>query len=237
MSDPKQFTDRNSTPLSVTVEQGELIIRIGIETLEFCSRPENGGPLVKCKVDARRRLQFTKDVAYELERQEGDGTTPLAFLLDAMMIAAAHAGSSALIYEKNYDPKILRSAAKGMCVMCGIDPVGGSTERNGVNVAICYDCYSSDEQCLTAFLHGDPAPGEKKGMSWEEAEKKMVNQKARASRRAWAGRLRLYRIIRPSGKPTLTAEVMLPNMTEPLVHVSFTLTDKDNTATDWEVVL
>lgn len=86
-------------PLTVEVFCGELIIRIGVNTLEFCTRPENGGKLEGCQVNRRRRTQFAKDVAREITHEEENGDTPLTLLLDKMIQCAADRGSAAIDHE------------------------------------------------------------------------------------------------------------------------------------------
>ena len=86
-------------PLEVTVKDGKLTISIGIDTLAFCSAPENTGPLEGCRVEPGKEEEFAKDVAEEIEREDHDGSTPLSQFLDKMMDDAASMGSGALIYD------------------------------------------------------------------------------------------------------------------------------------------
>lgn len=98
MSTTKKLQD---TPLSATVEDGQLVIRIGVNTLEFCTQPKNGGHLEDCKVDARKRFQFAKDVVLAMCKEEDNGDTPLTLFLDEMIQDAADSGRVALIYQEN----------------------------------------------------------------------------------------------------------------------------------------
>ena len=79
------------------------MVSIGVETLEWASKPENGGGLVRCKVDGRRRVEWAKDVAAEMTREDEVGNSPLAEFLDGMMEAAADMGSGALHWPNNPD--------------------------------------------------------------------------------------------------------------------------------------
>lgn len=97
MSKPIQPKD---TPLQVNVVDGVMTISIGVSTLAYCSKPENGGPLEGCKVDQRRATQWAKDVAYELDNESEDGNSMITRLLDKAMVAASENGSAALIFPK-----------------------------------------------------------------------------------------------------------------------------------------
>ena len=72
------------------------MISIGTATLAWASKPENGGKLVRCKVDGRRREAWARDVGNEMVREDDAGNSPLADFLDGMMEAAADMGSEAL---------------------------------------------------------------------------------------------------------------------------------------------
>lgn len=87
-------------PLKVEVKNGKLTIEIGIDTLEFASRSENGGPLENCKVDRNQLVEWAKDVAIEIQREDEVGDSPLARFLDESMQTAADNGSCALIFDK-----------------------------------------------------------------------------------------------------------------------------------------
>lgn len=87
-----------NTPLRAEVKDRKLVVEIGIETLEWASRPENGGTLERCKVDRRRRIEWAKDVVHEMTREDEIGNSPLAQFLDDMMDKAADNGSGALCW-------------------------------------------------------------------------------------------------------------------------------------------
>lgn len=87
-----------NTPLKAEVKDKILTVQIGIETLEWASKPENGGPLEGCKVDGRRRLDWANDVVREMTRENEIGESPLGKFLDSMMEAAANNGSTALCW-------------------------------------------------------------------------------------------------------------------------------------------
>ena len=87
-------------PLEVVVKDGKLTISVGIDTLAFCSAPENTGPLDGCRVEPGKEEEWAKDVAEQIEREEEDGQTPLSSFLDGMMNEAASMGSCALIYDE-----------------------------------------------------------------------------------------------------------------------------------------
>ena len=87
-----------NTPLRAEVKDGKLVVEIGIETLEWASRPENGGTLERCKVDGRRRREWAQDVVREMEHENEVGESPLMRFLDEMMEKAADNGSGALCW-------------------------------------------------------------------------------------------------------------------------------------------
>lgn len=77
------------TPLTCEIARGELIIRIGVETLAFAVN--NGVAIAGCKVtDA---AGFAQDVLAELQSEQEDGTTTVHLLLDAAAARAVDFGS------------------------------------------------------------------------------------------------------------------------------------------------
>jgi hypothetical protein len=90
-----------NTPLRAEVKDGILTVQIGVETLEWASRPENGGPLEGCKVDGRCRRMWAKDVVRAMEHENEIGESPLGKFLDSMMEAAANNGSAALCWPND----------------------------------------------------------------------------------------------------------------------------------------
>lgn len=90
-----------NTPLRAEVKDGILTVQIGIETLEWASKPENGGPLEGCKVDGRRRRAWANDVVREMESENEIGESQLGKFLDEMMERAANNGSVALCWPND----------------------------------------------------------------------------------------------------------------------------------------
>ena len=88
-----------NTPLRVDIENSELIIRIGIETLTWSSRPKNYGPLEDCHVIKGREFEFAQDVARELEQDDEIGETKLMKLIDWAMTNASYS-SGAVKWKK-----------------------------------------------------------------------------------------------------------------------------------------
>jgi len=94
-------TGSANTPLRAFVSDKILTVQIGVEVLEWASRPENGGTLERCKVDKRRRIEWAKDVINEMTREDEVGNSPLAQFLDDMMDKAADNGSAALCWPND----------------------------------------------------------------------------------------------------------------------------------------
>jgi hypothetical protein len=75
-------------PLSVKVDRGQLVIRIGINTLAFCAercprfydheKHDADGSYVR----VTDKAELAKDIARALQHEQEDGTTPLHILLD-----------------------------------------------------------------------------------------------------------------------------------------------------------
>jgi len=99
------ITGKANAPLKAYVENGILMVQIGIETLEWASKPENGGPLEGCKVDGRRRREWANDVVREMTCEDEIGESPLGKFLDSMMEAAANSGIAALYYPQTPNKK------------------------------------------------------------------------------------------------------------------------------------
>lgn len=91
-----------NTPLRAEVNDGRLVVEIGIETLEWASKASNGGPLADCKVDARRRREWATDVVKEMLYENEVGESPLIRFIDEMMRSAADHGSAALIWNQKF---------------------------------------------------------------------------------------------------------------------------------------
>jgi hypothetical protein len=90
-------------PLDCTVENDELVIRIGIDVLAFAFDESDGNNPWSDELSDFERLsqienplQFAKDVACELEDEREDGSTILTDLLDKACEQAAENGSLGL---------------------------------------------------------------------------------------------------------------------------------------------
>lgn len=89
------MNEKTDTPLHARVEDGQLVIRIGIARLDGneCHPDFPELPITD-------REEWAKDVAYELERDRGDGATPISLCLDAAMKSALELGSEAIDYTR-----------------------------------------------------------------------------------------------------------------------------------------
>jgi hypothetical protein len=85
----------NDTPLSVKIEKGELVIRVGIARLDG-----HGGHPDFPELPITDLELWAQDVAYELERDRGDGATPICLCIDAAMKSALEMGSVAIDYKR-----------------------------------------------------------------------------------------------------------------------------------------
>lgn len=91
---------KEETPLSCKIDDGELVIRIGINVLTFASNHRDPF-LVDDEITGFPRqawivtdvLEFAKDVCRELNREEEDGSSPLTNLLDLAFTNALDQGS------------------------------------------------------------------------------------------------------------------------------------------------
>lgn len=102
-----------SKPLSVAIEDGALVIRVGIETLRVAAETSNdpgmheyevtddGGVFKHPKVV--NAAEFARDIVRELEFEQEDGSTPVHLLLDAAMAAAADSGSAGILWWDDPD--------------------------------------------------------------------------------------------------------------------------------------
>lgn len=112
----KMKTDNRGAdaPLTVDIEEDEIVIRIGIGTLAWAfDHMEDNNPWSDDKRDFVQRwkvsdqLEFAKDVVGELTNEEEDGSHPLNVLLDQVSTAAADQGSLGI--EENTDGKSAHS--------------------------------------------------------------------------------------------------------------------------------
>lgn len=96
MSIIKDITGKpENIPLQTSIEDKQLVIRIGIETLAFCALAKNGGPLEE-NFRVTDALQFAKDTQREFNRETELGDTPLTRMLDAAMVEAVDQGCIAI---------------------------------------------------------------------------------------------------------------------------------------------
>lgn len=110
-------TSREDAPLNVAVEDGQLVIRMGINTLAWAfDHMDSNNPFV---VRANNWIQqwrvsdpqeFAKDVRYALCDEAEDGSTPLILFLDKIMNEAADQGSLGIeectrVFKKNEEMK------------------------------------------------------------------------------------------------------------------------------------
>ena len=96
---PTHYPDKSESPLSCEVVDGELVIKIGINTLAWAARLENGGILDKEEVEIDNTGQFAKDVAGAIEKSDDAGNSLLTGLLDDAIKGAVDSGSSGLNYK------------------------------------------------------------------------------------------------------------------------------------------
>lgn len=100
-------------PLTVKIEDNQLVIRVGINTLVYCTEhcpifydyekdaktPGYGlGPYVKVK----NKKELVKDVIGEILHEKEDGSTPLSDMLDNAILAAYEDGSLGFA-EESYE--------------------------------------------------------------------------------------------------------------------------------------
>jgi hypothetical protein len=98
------MSDGKDQPLRCEVTDGQLIIRVGIDTLahaaasceRFYVHSKHSGPPYLTITDNE---QFARDVARELESEEEDGSTPISDTLDDAIVAAHSEGSEAINYK------------------------------------------------------------------------------------------------------------------------------------------
>ena len=87
-------------PFTVRIERGELVFRIGVDTLKiaadtcplFYNSEKDRSDVIVTDPDV-----FAKDVITELEHEEEDGSTPLSDVLDKAMSDAVEGGSLGVV--------------------------------------------------------------------------------------------------------------------------------------------
>lgn len=84
----------SDTPLSVKIEDDQLVIHIGIDRLDG----HDCHPIFP-ELPITNRQQWGQDVAAALQSDRGDGSTPISLLLDEAMKSAIETGSQAIDYK------------------------------------------------------------------------------------------------------------------------------------------
>jgi len=85
------------TPLKVSIEDSQIVIRMGIDVNSFCALAKHGGPLAE-NLRINDPLQFAEDTISELIREDEIGASILTDALDKAIEEACNQGSTA-IYE------------------------------------------------------------------------------------------------------------------------------------------
>ena len=89
------------TPLSVTIQDHQIVIRIGIDTLEFAARAENGGSLGEGAKVANRKA-FAREIVHELiNEEEEDGSNLVHRMFDKAIDRLAENGAECLEFAEN----------------------------------------------------------------------------------------------------------------------------------------
>jgi hypothetical protein len=84
-----------NAPLQHSVQNGVLIIAIGIDTLAFCALEEHGGPLPET-AEVCDKEAWALDVVRKLGRDDDLGTTLVTAMLDDAVELAYEDGSVAI---------------------------------------------------------------------------------------------------------------------------------------------
>lgn len=100
-------TDQRDYPLAAFIEDGLLVISIGVNTLAhaFHQHPDNNPYNWETGESERTYTvsdpdQFAKDVLLEMQREHKDGGTQLNWFLDSMMLIALENGSTGILDEE-----------------------------------------------------------------------------------------------------------------------------------------
>jgi hypothetical protein len=96
-----------NTPLAVSIDGGELVIRIGLNTLahaiasgnDLHEYDERSGDYLR-RFAVTNPYVFAQDIVIELQREEEDGSTPLSHLFDQMGQYAIEEGSTGVDHEQ-----------------------------------------------------------------------------------------------------------------------------------------
>jgi hypothetical protein len=94
------------SPLSVKVEDDELVIRIGVDTLAWAGErcPDLEDERYEPMFRIVNATEFANDVLHELKKEEEDGTTLVHLMLDKAIVSAIEQGSAAVIEQ----PKLIK---------------------------------------------------------------------------------------------------------------------------------
>ena len=112
-------------PLRANIEDGELVIRVGINLLDGHDY-HNSIPALKFD----DRIEWVNDVISELFREEEDGATPLGDLIDNAMEMALDDGSAGVAEDS---PRFI-----GTCEVCKMEFMPLLHTTRG---AVCEGCH------------------------------------------------------------------------------------------------
>lgn len=90
----------SETPLSVTIQDQQIVIRIGVATLEFAARAENGGSLEEGTKITNRKA-FAREIVHELINvEEEDGSNLVHQMFDRAINRLAENGAECLEFSQ-----------------------------------------------------------------------------------------------------------------------------------------
>jgi hypothetical protein len=99
----EEIAKPENAPLSVSVEDGQLVIRIGVDTNAWAfEHSDENNPFNDGKNDYVQTSRvtdstgFARDVARAMQDEEEDGSSPLTDFIDRMFTAAVNDGSMAV---------------------------------------------------------------------------------------------------------------------------------------------
>ena len=102
---------REGMPLRAVVQDGNLVVSIGIRTLAWAfEHGEGNNPYDESLGDFKREyqiadpIQFAEDVCHELNDEGEDGSTPLTRFLDSIMDKAVENGSLGILDPEDDEP-------------------------------------------------------------------------------------------------------------------------------------
>jgi hypothetical protein len=98
-------------PLRAVVQDGNLVISIGIRTIAFAfENGEGNNPYDEASGEFKREfqiadpLQFAEDICHEINDEGEDGSTPLTRFLDSMMDKAVENGGLGILDPEDDEP-------------------------------------------------------------------------------------------------------------------------------------